>query len=39
VAGKHAGADEARRLLKEEGIDINEAANGVFLNKKHNFAS
>ncbi|MDR0573556.1 MAG: AHH domain-containing protein, partial [Tannerella sp.] len=31
VAGKHAGADEARRLLKEEGIDINEAANGVFL--------
>jgi hypothetical protein len=31
VAGKHSGADEARRLLKEEDIDINEAANGVFL--------
>jgi hypothetical protein len=31
VAGNHSGAEKARLLLKEEGIDINEASNGVFL--------
>jgi hypothetical protein len=37
VAGKHEGAERARLLLKEEGIDINEASNGVFLPKNSKY--
>lgn len=39
VAGTDPRAAQARAILQRDGIDINEAANGVFLPKNSKFAA